>query len=89
MTYVRETFVSLSAHHVAHLQAEICMSTPAVTISATDENGRRVVALALHSEDYETARIIAKAINDASSALEISRNIAKAVKTASAREQAA
>lgn len=63
MTYVRETYVSLSAHNIARMGAETCAATPAVTIKASGADGRRVVSLALHTDDYGLAREIADAIN--------------------------
>ena len=63
MTYIRETFVSLSAHGIAHIVAETCAATPAVTLEVTRSDGRRVVSLTLHTEEYGLAKEIADAIN--------------------------
>jgi flagellar basal body P-ring protein FlgI len=66
MTYVRETFVSLDAHNIARIKATTCATTPAVRLEATDADGRRVVSLSLHTDDYEIASEIADAINTVS-----------------------
>ena len=63
MTYVRETFVSLNAHQVAHIEATVAKNVEAVNLEVTDDNGRRVVSLSLFMPNLEISRELADAIN--------------------------